>query len=185
MHGSGKLPWGRGLCTTCDQCRATSSLSHPITGWTLTRLTGAGQSSFCSLAVMVSHVARERWLEGVLDYTHRIQILQCTLGFVKRNYSPASWLFRHLCRLTSKETSKLCIIVPLWMADAFFSQKASNAESVSISWHYCVHSTVEIYCMKSFHLILSSIDDLKAWHLTHCGPMTPTGDIGLGHNWLR
>ena len=63
MHGSGKLPWGRGLCTVCDQCRATSSLSHPITGWTLTRLTDAGQSSFCSLAATVSHVARERWLE--------------------------------------------------------------------------------------------------------------------------
>ena len=86
MDGSGKLPWGRGLCTTCDQCRATSSLSHPITGWTLTRLTGAGQSSFFSLAATVSHVARERWLEGVLDFTHRIQIPQCTLGFVKRNY---------------------------------------------------------------------------------------------------
>ena len=51
------------LCTMCDQCRATPSLSHPITGWTLTRLTGAGQSSFCSLAVTVSHVAREHWLE--------------------------------------------------------------------------------------------------------------------------
>ena len=63
MHGSGKLPWGRGLCSICDQCRATSSLSHPITGWTLTRLTGAGQSSSCSLAATVSHVARERWLE--------------------------------------------------------------------------------------------------------------------------
>ena len=63
MHGSGKLPWGRGLCTMCDQCRATSFLSHPITGWTLTRLTDAGQSSFCSLAATVSHVAREHWLE--------------------------------------------------------------------------------------------------------------------------
>ena len=50
------------LCSTY-QCRATPSLSHPITGWTLTRLTGAGQSSFCSLAVTVSHVAREHWLE--------------------------------------------------------------------------------------------------------------------------
>ena len=64
MHGSGKLQWGRGLCTMCDQCRAISSLSHPITGWTLTRLTGAGQSSFCSLTTTVSHVARERWLEA-------------------------------------------------------------------------------------------------------------------------
>ena len=63
MHGSGKLPWGRGLCNMCDQCRATSSLSHPITGWTLTRLTDAGQSSFCSLAATVSHMARGRWLE--------------------------------------------------------------------------------------------------------------------------
>ena len=63
MHGSDKLPRGRGLCTMCDQCRATSSLSHPITGWTLTRLTDAAQSSFCSLAATVSHVARERWLE--------------------------------------------------------------------------------------------------------------------------
>ena len=63
MHGSGKLPWGRSLCTMCDQCRATSSLSLPITGWTLTRLTDAGQSSFCSLAATVSHVARECWLE--------------------------------------------------------------------------------------------------------------------------
>ena len=63
MHGSGKLSWGRGLCTMCEQCRGTSSLSHPITGWTLTRLTDAGQSSFCSLAATVSHVARERWLE--------------------------------------------------------------------------------------------------------------------------
>ena len=63
MHGSGKLPWGHGLCTMCDQCRATSSLSHSITGWALTRLTDAGQSSFCSLAAMVSHVAREHWLE--------------------------------------------------------------------------------------------------------------------------
>ena len=57
------MPWGHGLCTMCDQCRATPSLSHPTTGWTLTRLTGAGQSSFCSLAVTVSHVAREYWLE--------------------------------------------------------------------------------------------------------------------------
>ena len=62
MHGSGKLPWGRGLCIMRDQCWATSSLSHPITGWTLTRLTDAGQSSFCSLAATVRHVARERWL---------------------------------------------------------------------------------------------------------------------------
>ena len=63
MHGSGKLPWGRGLCTMCDQCLAASSLGHPITGWTLTRLTDAGQSSFCSLAATVSHVARELWLQ--------------------------------------------------------------------------------------------------------------------------
>ena len=47
----------------CDHCRATSYLSHPITGCTPTRLTGAGQSPFCSLAVTVSHVAREHWLE--------------------------------------------------------------------------------------------------------------------------
>ena len=47
----------------CDQCRATSYLSHPITGCTLTRLTGAGQSPFCSLAVTVSDVPRERWLQ--------------------------------------------------------------------------------------------------------------------------
>ena len=47
----------------CDHCRATSYLSHPITGCTLTRLTGAGQSPFCSLAATVSHVAREHWLE--------------------------------------------------------------------------------------------------------------------------
>ena len=38
MHGSDKLPWGRGLCIgMCNQCRATSSLSHPINehshGW--------------------------------------------------------------------------------------------------------------------------------------------------------
>ena len=62
MHGSGKWPWGRGLCNICDQCWATPSLSHLITGWTLIRLTGAGQSSFCSLAIAVSHVAKERWL---------------------------------------------------------------------------------------------------------------------------
>ena len=54
---------GRGLCIMRDQCRATPSLGHPITGWTLIRLTCAGQSSFCSLAVTVSHVARELWLE--------------------------------------------------------------------------------------------------------------------------
>ena len=47
----------------CDHCRATSYLSHPITGCTLTRLTGAGQSPFCSLAVTIRHVPRERWLE--------------------------------------------------------------------------------------------------------------------------
>ena len=47
----------------CDHCRATSYLSHPITGCTLTRMTGAGQSPFCSLAVTVRHVPRERWLE--------------------------------------------------------------------------------------------------------------------------
>ena len=56
--------WLRVVCL-CDQCQATPSLSHPITGWTLsfTRLTGSGQSSFCPLAIMVSHVAREHWLE--------------------------------------------------------------------------------------------------------------------------
>ena len=63
VRNDSELPWGRGLCTMCDQCRATPSLSHPITGWTLTRLTSAGQSSFCSLAVTVSHMAREHWLE--------------------------------------------------------------------------------------------------------------------------
>ena len=47
----------------CGHCRATSYLSHPITGCTLTRLTGAGQSPFCSLTATVSHVARERWLQ--------------------------------------------------------------------------------------------------------------------------
>ena len=47
----------------CDHCRATLSFSHPITGCTLTRLTGAGQSPFCPLAITVSHVAREHWLE--------------------------------------------------------------------------------------------------------------------------
>ena len=47
----------------CDPCRAISSLSHLMTGWTLTWLTGTGQSSFCSLTAAVSHVARERWLE--------------------------------------------------------------------------------------------------------------------------
>ena len=45
---------------------------QPVTGWTLTRLTGAGQSSFCSLAVTVSHLARKRWLKGVLDFAHGI-----------------------------------------------------------------------------------------------------------------
>ena len=55
MHGCGESPWGHGPCAMCDQCRATSSLSHPIIGQTLKCLTGAGQSPLC-------HVARERWL---------------------------------------------------------------------------------------------------------------------------
>ena len=83
--GSVTLPWGRGLCTMCDHCRATSYLSHPITGCTLTRLTGAGQSPFCSLAITVSHVARERWLEmfWILLIGSRYR---SALGFVKQNY---------------------------------------------------------------------------------------------------
>ena len=46
------------LCVTHGEPR-----HHQITGQTLIWLTGAGQSLFCSLAMMVSHVVRERWLQ--------------------------------------------------------------------------------------------------------------------------
>ena len=87
-HGSGKLPWGCGLCNMCDQCRATSSLSHPITGWL--------ELSQGWLTLANHHSAHWPWRSescgqrafagGVLDFTHRIQIPQCTLGFVKQDY---------------------------------------------------------------------------------------------------
>ena len=103
MHGSGKLPWGLGLSTMCDQCRATSSLSHPITGWTLTWLTGAGQSPFCSLAVTVSHVTIERWVLvfWILLIGSRYR---SALGFVKWNYSNCqSQGFETSCDLTIRQ----------------------------------------------------------------------------------
>ena len=59
VHGSGKLPWGHGLCTMCDQCRTTSYLSHPITGWILTWLT-------CRWPIIILLIGRHvTWPESV------------------------------------------------------------------------------------------------------------------------
>ena len=57
-------------------------------------------------------------------------------------YRPFNCLFHSLCRLTTKKTSKLCIISPLW--GRFPSQRTSNEETVSMS--LCHHREV-IECL--------------------------------------
>ena len=56
--------------------------------------------------------------------------------------SLGSWKFVHITLFshTSKEATKLCFIGPLWgnplvTGGGFFSQRANNAQSVSMSWH--------------------------------------------------
>ena len=63
----------------------------------------------------------------------------------------ATWMYvQHLVMLTTKKTPKLLIACPLWgeMTNGFPSQRGSNVESISMSWHHHVfmilHISVEV-----------------------------------------
>ena len=118
----------------CDHCRAISYLSHPITGCTLTRLTGAGQSPFCSLAVTVRHVPRERWLE------------MFWILLIRSRYRSAHWdLWNRTIGETSFELSEK------WdLYDLFYNPRPH-------SWynHNMVHRHLFLFTIDKNHLSIS------------------------------
>ena len=61
-----------------------------------------------------------------------------------QNHQHHECLFNSLFRLTTKETSKLCITVPLWgeFSGEFFSQKDNNQERASMTWCHHDHSFI-------------------------------------------
>ena len=67
-----------------------------------------------------------------VQFLHRVK-----LGFYRQQLD---CLLNSLFRLTTKKTSKLRITGPLWRKSpaigAFASQRVSNAESGSLSWHH-------------------------------------------------
>ena len=81
----------------------------------------------------------------------------------------------------------------------FPAQMASNAENVSIWWRHhakkCSHPTSPQWRRWQFQDILRESSSLGRYRLdinptpkqglTHCGLLTPNGDINLGELWLR
>ena len=116
----------------CDQCRATSYLSHPITGCTLTRLTGAGQSPFCSLAVTVSDVPRERWLEVFWILLIRSRYRSAHWDLWNRTIAHAHYNDVIMNEIASQITS-LTIVYSIVYSDAD-QRKHQSSASLAFVW---------------------------------------------------
>ena len=110
--------------------------------------------------------------------------LSCWMGYYSgitwvawRPKSPANRLFsKSLFGITRKKTTKLCITGALIVICGFPTQMASNAESVSMSWHY------RGLMVRVWWRILPSGNKICHGHFPYVG-FDPTSGAGVGGFW--
>ena len=86
------------------------------------------------------------------------------------NHRPLDCLFKSLFGLKTKKTPKFYIAGPLWDDSGLPSQKASNAESIALSWHY----------VTAGHLLMHSAFLMDTLHWT---PILPIIQCTPYHLW--